>query len=67
MCLYTLPIIILNLGGEMFYVLDQRLRAQNIPQIRGQKGIMYTYVKNKYFNNRYIRRFIIMISCSSSQ
>lgn len=35
---YSLPILIINLGGEMFYVLDQRLKAQKIPPDRAQKG-----------------------------
>ena len=34
----TLPILFLNLGGEMLYILDQRLRAQSIPQEKAQKG-----------------------------
>jgi len=37
MSLKTLPILFLNLGGEMVYILDQRLRAQNIPPEKGQK------------------------------
>ncbi|XP_032102856.1 protein OSCP1 isoform X2 [Sapajus apella] len=31
MSVRTLPLLFLNLGGEMLYILDQRLRAQNIP------------------------------------
>ncbi|XP_016074007.1 PREDICTED: protein OSCP1 isoform X1 [Miniopterus natalensis] len=31
MSMRTLPLLFLNLGGEMLYILDQRLRAQNIP------------------------------------
>lgn len=34
----TLPILFLNLGGEMLYILDQRLRAQSIPQEKSRKG-----------------------------
>ena len=37
----TLPILFLNLGGEMLYILDQRLRAQSIPQEKAQKGRKY--------------------------
>lgn len=33
----TLPILFLNLGGEMMYILDQRLRAQNIPKEKSRK------------------------------
>lgn len=38
---YSLPLIILNLGGEMFYVLDQRLEAQNVPIAKGRKSMVY--------------------------
>ncbi|XP_028595038.2 protein OSCP1 isoform X1 [Podarcis muralis] len=31
MSLRTLPLLVLNLGGEMLYIVDQRLRAQSIP------------------------------------
>lgn len=34
----TLPLLFLNLGGEMLYILDQRLRAQSIPKEKSQKG-----------------------------
>lgn len=37
MSLKTLPILFLNLGGEMVYILDQRLRAQNIPDEKAKK------------------------------
>lgn len=37
MSLKTLPILFLNLGGEMVYILDQRLRAQNIPSEKATK------------------------------
>mmetsp|Transcript_13713 Transcript_13713/g.25858 ORF Transcript_13713/g.25858 Transcript_13713/m.25858 type:complete len:366 (-) Transcript_13713:61-1158(-) len=29
-CLKALPLLIINLSGEMLYILDQRLRAQNV-------------------------------------
>lgn len=38
MSLKTLPILFLNLGGEMMYILDQRLRAQNIAEEKAKKG-----------------------------
>nr|XP_034360045.1 protein OSCP1 isoform X5 [Arvicanthis niloticus] len=37
MSVRTLPLLFLNLGGEMLYVLDQRLRAQNIPRDKARK------------------------------
>uniref|UniRef100_A0A8C8HC07 Organic solute carrier partner 1 n=1 Tax=Oncorhynchus tshawytscha TaxID=74940 RepID=A0A8C8HC07_ONCTS len=33
----TLPLLFINLGGEMLYILDQRLRAQNIPADKAKK------------------------------
>ena len=35
---YSLPFLFINLGGEMVYILDQRLRAQNIAIDKSQKG-----------------------------
>ncbi|XP_066915026.1 protein OSCP1-like [Clytia hemisphaerica] len=37
MSLKTLPVLFLNLGGEMMYILDQRLNAQNIPPGKAKK------------------------------
>ncbi|XP_042566656.1 protein OSCP1a [Clupea harengus] len=39
MSLKTLPLLVLNLGGEMLYVLDQRLQVPNIPEDKAQKGV----------------------------
>lgn len=39
MSLRTLPILFFNLGGEMLYILDQRLRAQNILPDKAMKGV----------------------------
>ena len=38
MAMRTLPLLYLNLGGEMMYVLDQRLVAQKIPGSKASKG-----------------------------
>ncbi len=32
-----MPMVIINLGGEMMYILDQRLKAQAIPSDKGSK------------------------------
>ncbi|XP_031818027.1 protein OSCP1 isoform X1 [Sarcophilus harrisii] len=37
MSVRTLPLLFLNLGGEMLYILDQRLRAQNVPTDKARK------------------------------
>ncbi|XP_071493076.1 protein OSCP1-like [Diadema antillarum] len=48
----ALPILFINLGGEMLYILDQRLRAQNIPIDKARK-VMYDIVKTM-FNQRFV-------------
>ena len=45
--LMSMPILIINMGGEMVYILEQRLQAQKISEAKGQKvlsdvvGTMY--------------------------
>jgi hypothetical protein len=36
--LLAMPVLIINLGMEMVYVLEQRLRAQQIPPEKGRRG-----------------------------
>ncbi|XP_064204838.1 protein OSCP1a isoform X2 [Anguilla rostrata] len=38
MSLRTLPLLFINLGGEMLYILDQRLQAQNIAVDKAKKA-----------------------------
>uniref|UniRef100_A0A665T9B8 Organic solute carrier partner 1 n=1 Tax=Echeneis naucrates TaxID=173247 RepID=A0A665T9B8_ECHNA len=47
----TLPLLFINLGGEMLYILDQRLRAQNIPSDKARKVMndIITTMFNKKF------------------
>lgn len=35
--LYTMPLIVLNMGGEMTYILNQRLQAQSVQDEKAQK------------------------------
>lgn len=35
---HMLPLLFLNMSGEMIYVLDQRLRAQAVPLDKAKKG-----------------------------
>ncbi|KAG8588380.1 hypothetical protein GDO81_005963 [Engystomops pustulosus] len=51
MSLRTLPLLFINLGGEMLYILDQRLRAQNIPPDKAKKVMndIITTMFNKKF------------------
>lgn len=39
MSLRTLPLVFVNLGGEMLYILNQRLRAHNTSEDNSEKGI----------------------------
>ncbi|XP_012929743.1 protein OSCP1 isoform X2 [Heterocephalus glaber] len=51
MSVRTLPLLFLNLGGEMLYILDQRLRAQNIPGDKARKvlnDIIMTMFNRKF-------------------
>ncbi|PFX34073.1 protein OSCP1-like [Stylophora pistillata] len=52
MSLRTLPILFLNLGGEMLYILDQRLRAQSIPDEKARK-VMHDII-GTMFNKRFM-------------
>jgi len=33
----AMPIIVLNMGGEMIYILHQRLQAQQVPEEKSRK------------------------------
>ena len=35
---YCMPILIINMGGEMVYILEQRLHAQNVPVDKSKRG-----------------------------
>ena len=35
----TLPLLFLNLSGEMMYIFDQRLRAQEVPEEKSTKAL----------------------------
>lgn len=34
----AMPVLIVNMGGEMVYILEQRLEAQNVPKEKGLRG-----------------------------
>jgi len=48
----TMPVLIINMGGEMVYILEQRLQAQKIPPQKGEK------VLNDVVRTMYYPRFI---------
>ncbi|XP_053432362.1 protein OSCP1 isoform X5 [Nycticebus coucang] len=62
MSVRTLPLLFLNLGGEMLYILDQRLRAQNIPGDKARKDewteVDRKRVMNDIISTMFNRKFI---------
>jgi len=46
--LMTMPILIINMGGEMVYILQQRLEAQKIPEPKGQK-VLSDVIRTMYY------------------
>ena len=36
-----MPMLIINMGGEMVYILEQRLHAQNVPMDKSKRGAHY--------------------------
>eukprot|EP01031_Cornospumella_fuschlensis_P035330 gene35330-42811_t len=43
----AMPILVLNMGGEMIYILHQRLQAQNIPEEKARK-VLEDVLKTMY-------------------
>jgi len=46
--LMTMPVLVVNMGGEMVYILEQRLQAQKIPEEKGQK-VLNDVVRTMYY------------------
>jgi hypothetical protein len=49
--LVAMPLLIINMGGEMLYILEQRLKAQNIPEDKGlrvHQDVMSTMFSDKF-------------------
>ncbi|KAL0961964.1 hypothetical protein UPYG_G00333960 [Umbra pygmaea] len=51
MSMRTLPLVFINLGGEMLYILDQRLRAQKTTDGNLQKGIWSDEDRKRVMND----------------
>ena len=45
--MWAMPIIVINMGGEMIYILQQRLQAQNVPADKAKK-VLLDVVKAMY-------------------
>eukprot|EP00735_Rhodelphis_limneticus_P014985 TRINITY_DN9110_c0_g1::TRINITY_DN9110_c0_g1_i1::g.18209::m.18209 TRINITY_DN9110_c0_g1::TRINITY_DN9110_c0_g1_i1::g.18209 ORF type:complete len:375 (+),score=55.15,sp/Q29S00/OSCP1_BOVIN/39.18/9e-77,Oscp1/PF10188.4/1.2e-60,Ribosomal_60s/PF00428.14/0.14,Ribosomal_60s/PF00428.14/1.5e+04 TRINITY_DN9110_c0_g1_i1:132-1256(+) len=52
MSLHAMPILVLNMGGEMIYILEQRLRAQNIAHDK-TKRVLHDVVRTM-FDSKFI-------------
>ena len=52
MSLKTMPLLFINLGGEMMYILDQRLQAQKISRDKGDK-VLHDII-GTMFNKRFM-------------
>ncbi|XP_047239038.1 protein OSCP1-like isoform X1 [Girardinichthys multiradiatus] len=51
MSLRTLPLVFINLGGEMLYILDQRLRAHNTSEDKSEKGVWSESDRRRVLND----------------
>ncbi|XP_061530057.1 protein OSCP1 [Phycodurus eques] len=52
----TLPLLFINLGGEMLYILDQRLRAQSIPADKAKK--VMNDIISTMFNKKFLEELL---------
>uniref|UniRef100_A0A3Q3KZ05 Organic solute carrier partner 1a n=1 Tax=Mastacembelus armatus TaxID=205130 RepID=A0A3Q3KZ05_9TELE len=51
MSMKTLPLVFINLGGEMLYILDQRLQAQNTSEDNTEKGVWSENDRKRVLND----------------
>ncbi|XP_039977933.1 protein OSCP1a [Xiphias gladius] len=51
MSVRTLPLVVINLGGEMLYILDQRLRAHNTSEDNSEKGVWSENDRKRVMND----------------
>uniref|UniRef100_A0A3Q3JFV7 Organic solute carrier partner 1a n=1 Tax=Monopterus albus TaxID=43700 RepID=A0A3Q3JFV7_MONAL len=51
MSVKTLPLVFINLGGEMLYILDQRLRATSTSEDNSEKGVWSENDRKRVMND----------------
>ncbi|KAK1880471.1 Protein OSCP1 [Dissostichus eleginoides] len=51
MSMRTLPLVFINLGGEMLYILDQRLQALNTSEDNSEKGVWSEKDRKRVMND----------------
>ncbi|KAJ9520297.1 hypothetical protein QJQ45_030233 [Haematococcus lacustris] len=61
MSLLAMPLLYINLGVEMVYILDQRLRAQEIPPDKGERVL--NDVVRKMFDKDCIDKLFVPCAC----
>jgi hypothetical protein len=57
MSLKAMPCVVVNLGCEMLYILDQRLKAQEVPSNKGCKvleDVVKTMFDPGFFNDKLV-------------
>ena len=47
MAMYAMPLVVVNMGGEMVYILAQRLTAQNVPADKS-KRVLQDVIRTMY-------------------
>lgn len=65
MALRTLPLLYLNLGGEMLYVIDQRLLAQSVPGAKAAKVL--DDIAATMFNRKFLEELFLKHSALHSR
>ena len=45
--LHTMPLLVINMGGEMVYILEQRLTAQNVPADKSSR-VLQDVIRTMY-------------------
>jgi hypothetical protein len=56
MSLFAMPFLVMNFGGEMIYILEQRLHAQKIPPEKAQKVLQD--VSRAMFSDKFIAELL---------
>ena len=44
---FCMPMLIVNMGGEMVYILEQRLHAQSVPADKSKRGVCRVHREDK--------------------
>ena len=50
--LLTMPLVVINMGTEMVYILAQRLEAQSIPSDKARRGVLVCFFVTELVSSR---------------